>query len=49
MPVIATTNTKKYEMYNMMEFEIDHINKDSNEVLIFTVNKQQFTIHEFLK
>lgn len=33
-------------MYNMMEFEIDHINKDSNEVLIFTVNKQ-FTIHEF--
>ena len=49
MPVIATTNIKKYEMYNMMEFEIEHINKDSNGVLIFTVNKQQFTIHEFRK
>lgn len=49
MPVIATTNKKKYEMYNMMDFEIEHINKDSNGVLIFSVNKQQFSIHEFKK
>ena len=48
-PVIATTNIKKYEMYNMMEFEIENIDKDSNGVLIFTVNQQQFMMHEFRK
>ena len=25
MPVIATQNMKKHEMYNMMEFQIDNI------------------------
>ena len=42
MPIIATTNMKKYEMFNVVEFEIENISTDGNGVLIITVNKQQF-------
>ena len=58
MPVIATQNMKKHEMYNMMEFQIDNITDyygdeftdyygNNSEDLNFVINNVTFTKNEF--
>ena len=47
MPVIATDNMKKYNMFNMMEYEIDRIYKNDNRQLEFEINNETFDYYEF--
>lgn len=47
MPVIATQNMKKHEMYNMMEFTLDKIYKDEHDISEFEINNETFTKNEF--
>lgn len=47
MPIIVTQNMKKQEMYNMMEFTLDDIRMDENDILEFMVNNVTFTKKEF--
>ena len=50
MPVIASQNMKKHEMYNMMEFQIDNITDyygNNSEDLNFVINNVTFTKNEF--
>jgi len=47
MPVIATDNMKKYDMFNMMEYEIDRIYKNDDGHLEFEINNETFDYNEF--
>ena len=38
MPLIATQNLKKHEIFNMMEFTLDLISEDDDGNLNFKVN-----------
>lgn len=47
MPIIATENMKKYNMYNLMEYEIDNIDENNKEQLYFYINNEIFDDNEF--
>ena len=47
MPVIATTNIKQKNMFNMIEFTIDDIKKDAKSNLEFNINNETFSLNEF--
>ena len=47
MPLIATQNLKKHEIFNMMEFTLDLISEDDDGNLNFTVNGFWFDKNTF--
>ena len=49
MPVIATENMKNYDVYNMMEYTIDNIDKNNKRQLPFHINNETFNYDEFRK
>ena len=47
MPVIATHNMKKRDMFNMMEFKIKTINENKEGNLEFEIDNETFSLNEF--
>ena len=47
MPIIATQNMKKRDMFNMMEFNIDNIIENDEGNLEFEINNETFSLNEF--
>ena len=47
MPIITTQNLKKDEIYNMMEFKINKINKDEDGNFTHQINNKLFTYKDF--
>lgn len=48
MPVIATQNMKKRDMFNMMEFEIKQvIEMEEGNTLNFIIGEERFDLNEF--
>lgn len=47
MPVIATQNMKKRDMFNMMEFKIKTINENKEGNLEFEIDNETFSLNEF--
>ena len=47
MPIIATQNMEKRDMFNMMEFNIDNIIENDEGNLEFEINNETFSLNEF--
>lgn len=47
MPIIATQNMKKRNMFNMMEFKINHLIESEDGNLEFVINQERFSLNEF--
>ena len=47
MPIIATQNMKKRDMFNMMEFKIKTINENEEGNLEFEIDNEIFSLNEF--